>query len=130
MRAPFVAPIENLLHLQVDLLCKSTLLAAHSEQEQEREHKDMRVVALRWLLLIKSACGFHSAPAAVAAAAIFQSALSFQCPLTISIWRQLPAILLISLASRSRSEPQLLTKWHLDLIWNVQITNIIKDEQR
>ncbi|TDG45569.1 hypothetical protein AWZ03_008000 [Drosophila navojoa] len=117
MRAPFVAPIENLLHLQVDLLCKSTLLAAHSEQELELEleqelgHKDMRVVALRWLLLIKSACGFYSAAGAVAAAAIFQSALSFQCPLTISIWRQLPAILLISLAApRSRSEPQLLTK--------------------
>lgn len=31
MRAPFVAPIENLLHLQVDLLCKSTLLETHSE---------------------------------------------------------------------------------------------------
>lgn len=28
------------------------------------------------------------------------------------------------------SEPQLLTNWRLDLIWNVQITNIIKDEQR
>lgn len=87
-----------------------------------------------------------------AAAAIFQSALSFLCPLTISIWRQFPSVSphlisshLISFHSipthsllspvfcehvLEPSEPQLVTNWRLDLIWNVQITNIIKDEQR
>lgn len=55
-----------------------------------------------------------------AAAAIFQSALSFQCPLTISIWRQLlqpptfaPALATCSCPcpchDHAPSEPQLLT---------------------
>lgn len=71
MRAPSVAAIENLLHLQVDLLCKPTVKGSPplspsvgTKESGNRSLVTNRELVLRlWLpllllLLIKTACGW------------------------------------------------------------------------
>lgn len=90
------------------------------------------------LLLIKTACGsFYAALLLPFSNLHFHFNARWQFPfaansLTPPLYSPPPAAAASTTSQHvlEPSEPQLLTNWRLDLIWNVQITNIIKDEQR